>query len=51
LHLYSLSRVSCHHSTVRRAGVPVVRSRDSRSVKLLTQRSSAALSRGCARRM
>jgi hypothetical protein len=42
LHLNSLSRVSCHVSTVRRAVASVVRSRDSGSVKVLTQRSRAA---------
>ena len=45
-HLNSLSRVFCHISTVRRAWVPVVRSRDSRSVKLLIgQRGSGSASR------
>ena len=51
LHLHSLSRVSCHVSTVRRAGVPVVRSRDTRSVKLVTERSSGSSLRACPRRM
>ena len=48
-HLNSLSRVFCHISTVRRAWVPVVRSRDSRSVKLLIERGSGSYSRACPR--
>ena len=50
LHLNSLSRVSCHVSTVRRAVVSVVRSGDGRSVKLLTQRSSGSSSRAFPKR-
>ena len=52
LHLNSLSRVSWHVSTVRWAGLPVVRSRDTRRVKVLTERWSGSPSRpsprGCA---